>query len=95
MNKEDHDRTIEIAKLTVHEYFDHYLTDVFPQQTAAIISAHDQDAEAHRPVIIPLQRLKQRVDRVLWMVAGGAAVIGAGAGIFLDHAGDILRAVSR
>lgn len=69
MNREDRDRTVEMIQLGIHEYFDHYLTDVFPRQMDRCFDAHNSDSEAHKGAI-------QRVNRGGWMIAGMSALIG-------------------
>jgi hypothetical protein len=94
MNREDHDRTVEIAKLAINEYFDHYLSQVFPGQMERLFGAHNQDAGAHVPqfeIHVKTCPTRRKVSRVLWMVAGGAAVLGAGIGLLFDHAGAIFK----
>jgi hypothetical protein len=85
-----------MARLCVHEYFDHYLTDIFPQQTRALFAAHNQDAEAHDPRFsihtknCPTAR---RVDRLKWMIAGGSVVAGATMTLLVEHLPAILKAL--
>lgn len=69
MNREDHDRTVELIQLGIHEYFDHYLTDVFPKQMELYLGAHNSDSEAHQGAI-------KKINRGGWMVAGMSALIG-------------------
>jgi hypothetical protein len=97
MNKEDHDRTVEIARLSIHEYFDHYLSDVFPGQMGQLFESHNQDSDAHAPqfgIHVKTCPTRRRVSKALWMIAGGSAVAGALIGLLIDHAGAILRAIA-
>lgn len=68
----------QIAELETRRYFDHYLQVVWPAQQKALrehthlmIEQHDDSANAHGGV-------ERRVQRVIWMLLGAAAVGGAG-----------------
>lgn len=65
-------RVKEIAELETRRYFDHYLDTVFPVQVERFIDAHNDCPEAHGGV-------EKKVNRVLWICAGAAAV-GTGVG---------------
>lgn len=81
---QDEMRQVEqIAELAVRQYFDHYLTDVFPQQVRAIrehthlmVERHDQSDRAHGSV-------ERRFNRLVWLTAGMAAAGGTGLGMGL------------
>ncbi len=47
MDDQDYKRVEVIAKLTVREYFDHYLIEVFPTQLKEAIITHNKDVTAH------------------------------------------------
>lgn len=93
MTPAEHQAIVDISRLQIHEYFDHYLTDVFPKQIDEIMRAHNQDAEAHQPRIAPLYRTKRQVDRFTWLILGGAAVAGFVGGILAPHLPAILKAL--
>lgn len=59
----------EIAELQVRRYFDHYQTEVFPQQLKTIINTHDSDDKAHGAV-------EKKVNRAVWVFTGVAAAGG-------------------
>lgn len=84
---------VDVARLQVHEYFDHYLANVFPRQIDVILAGHNRDAEAHEPRFRPLMRAKQRFDRLIWLVIGGSTVIGAVGGFIASHLPQILKAI--
>ena len=67
---------VTIAKLTVHEYFDHYLAEVFPKSIQAVMDAHDHNCEAHGSVT-------KRFERFKWLFVGLAFGSGIGGGIGL------------
>ena len=93
MNSADERQVTTISRLQVHEYFDHYLTDVFPQQMDAIIDGHNQDAEAHEPRLGPLVKTQQQFNRLRWVVVGGGAVIGVVSGVIVRYGPIIIRAI--
>ncbi len=77
----DHQEMELIAEVTVRRFFTHYLEEVFPEQLAAAVTAHNRDITAHAHQI----RVAVRAESVrtrLWLVslifAGG---IGGGVGI--------------
>lgn len=65
-----------IAKLTVHEYFDHYLTNVFPESIQTILNAHDHNCAAHGSVT-------KRFERFKWLLIGLAGGSGIASGVGL------------
>jgi len=67
-----------IAKLTVHEYFDFYLTDVFPKSIQTVLDAHDHNCAAHGSVT-------KRFERFKWPIIGLAFGSGIGGGIGLSR----------
>jgi len=93
MNAADRKQVIDISRLQVHEYFDHYLTDVFPQQMDAIIEGHNQDAEAHEPRLSSLVKTQQQFNRLKWVMVGGSAVVGIVSGILLRYGPIIIKAL--
>ena len=96
MNVAEQNEVKTIADLSVNQYFDHYLTEVFPEQLRRFATAHNQDAEAHEPVFEVHKKTcptKATVDRWKWMIAGGSAVIGAVVGAVASHAGAIFHAL--
>lgn len=80
MNDDTRKEVEEIAELKVHQYFDHYLTEVFPVQVHQVIRAHDRDVTAHAALLDVHQKTcapGKRLRRVLYMIAGASAVVGA------------------
>lgn len=70
-----------IAQLEVRESFDHYLTEIFPEQLERIIAAHNKDVTAHSTQIrIAVRAESARVK--LWLY-GLIFVGGIGGGIGL------------
>lgn len=68
----------QIAELETRRYFDHYLTEVWPQQQKALrehthlmIEKHDDSDEAHGGV-------ERRFNRTLWLAMGSALTGGMG-----------------
>jgi len=74
LTEQEIDRIKELSELETRRYFDHYLEAVFPVQVERFIDAHNDCPEAHGSV-------EKKVSRVLWICAGAAAVLGAGAGL--------------
>jgi hypothetical protein len=66
---------IDLIRLQIHEYFDHYLTEVFPKQVGAIVGAHDKDTEAHAGQLEPLKKAARMMDRTRWMFLGAVAIL--------------------
>jgi len=93
---EEHQATVDIARLHVHEYFDHYLTDVFPAQMERLFRDHNKDSRAHGPRFafhLATCVTKKRLDRARWMLGGGSAVGGFVVALFAEHLGDIIRLI--
>lgn len=81
MDEKDCKKVELVAEITVRRYFDHYLEEVWPDQLAAAITAHNQDVTAHTEQIkgavkAESSRLKLWVYGLIF--AGG---IGGGVGI--------------
>ena len=76
MTPEDRQQTIDIVNLAIHKYFDHYLTDTFPAQMDRLFDHHNSDTDAHPAPFQALTQTSGRVNRAVWMLAGGSAVIG-------------------
>jgi hypothetical protein len=93
MTADEHQRMVDIAQLQVHEYFDHYLTDVFPTQICLIMDAHDKDGLAHETRLAPLYQAKKSFERFRWMILGGAAVVGCLGTLAAEHLGAIIKAL--
>jgi hypothetical protein len=96
MNPAEHQAVVDVAKVVVNEYFDHYLTEVWPKQIGIMLSSHNNDALAHDPrfVIHTLTcPMKRKMDHLKWMVAGGAAVAGVAGTLITEHIGAIIRAL--
>lgn len=62
----------DIAELKIRQYFDDYLTNVFPSQVKQLIELHDSDDKAHGAV-------ERRFDKTFWVMIG-VAFAGGGAG---------------
>lgn len=70
-----------IADATVQKFFNHYLTEIFPEQLAKVIAAHNCDVTAHAEQISA--KVEVAVGRLkLWIIAlifaGG---VGGGVGL--------------
>jgi hypothetical protein len=61
---------MDVAEVMVNRYFDHYLTDVFPQQMELLLKTHNADEGAHKGTI-------RKIHRGGWMIAGVSAFIAA------------------
>lgn len=84
-----------IAKVQVREYFDHYLDHTLPRQLKTIFEAHNQDAEAHQVLIGPLMKVRKRAQRLIWMVLGGAAVVGVVGTLIVEHLSAVVQIFSK
>jgi hypothetical protein len=93
MTPAEHQAVVDIARLSCHEYFDHYLTDVFPKQIDRMFDGHNHDVEAHPIQFTTFTKAKRRVDRILWMVAGGSVVVGSVGTLVADHFWAILKVI--
>ena len=91
MTPEEHQAVEDIARLNVHVYFDHYLTDIFPRQIKEILGSHNQDAEAHDVRIAPLEKSRRKMTRLVWMILGGSVVVGAIGGVLVEHLPQLFR----
>ena len=76
MTPEEHQATVDTAKVAINEYFDHYLGEVFPKQMDRMFAGHNADIEAHPVQMKALFNTKKKVDRWTWMIAGMSALIG-------------------
>ena len=75
MTSKDHQAVVDIAKVVVNEYFDHYLTEVFPAQLDRLFQSHNDDMKAHPVQFKVLAATKKKVDRATWMIAGMSVLI--------------------
>ena len=76
MTPEEHQATVDIAKVAINEYFDHYLSEVFPKQMDRMFAGHNSDINAHPEQMTALFKTKKKVDRWTWMFAGMSALFG-------------------
>lgn len=84
MSEPNCDKMKMIAQLEVRESFDHYLTEIFPEQLERIIAAHNCDVAAHSTQIrIAVRDESTRVK--LWLY-GFVFVGGIGGGVGLHRA---------
>jgi hypothetical protein len=91
----DRQEASDIAKLRIHEYFDHYLTDVFPKTVRTVFAAHNQDVAAHQDLLLIHEktcRSSTTIKRWKWMLAGGSLLIGAAGAIGVDRLLKVLGA---
>ena len=93
MTPEQHQATMDIADLQVHRYFDHYLSEVFPAQICSIMDAHEKDGRAHETRFAPLYKSRYKVERLWWMILGGAAVVGCLGTLAVEHLPAIIKAL--
>lgn len=77
LNETDKQEVQMIAELEVRQYFDHYLTEIFPKQLAVTLEAHDQNCGAHGSIT-------KRFERFKWMLIGLAAGGGISGGYGLS-----------
>lgn len=73
LNENQRDEVKDIAELKVRQYFDEYLTNVFPSQVKQMITEHDNNPTAHDGVAGEVKKAK-------WLLTGAAAVFGIGTG---------------
>ena len=76
MTPEDHQSVVDVSKVVVNEYFDHYLSDVFPKTLDRLFQAHNDDLKAHPAQMTALFKTKRKVDVWTWMFAGMSALVG-------------------
>ena len=81
MDAADKTEVKTISELTIRQFFDHYLDEVFPGQLDRIIRAHNADAEAHASqILVAIRHESYRVR--LWLIGLVFAVgLGGGAGV--------------
>jgi hypothetical protein len=84
-------QVLDIAELQVNRYFDHYLSEVFPEQMDRLFKNHDDNVDAHPVQFKTLYATKRRVDRVTWMFAGGAAVVSFAATMIASHWSQLVK----
>lgn len=84
----DREAIVNIAKLEVREYFDHYLNVVLPRQEKAnrhhthlTVEAHNSSRKAHGGV-------EQKVNRMRWVLVG----LGTGLGFLGGLGGKMFAA---
>jgi hypothetical protein len=63
LTQEHREQIKDIAELEVRKYFDHYQTNIFPQQLTVIIAAHNTDEAAHGGV-------EKKIARFIWIGTG-------------------------
>ena len=78
MKATDQKEAETIADLAVERYFNHYLTEIFPDQLDRIIASHDCDNKAHGSIV-------RKVSKMKWLVIGAATVFLAGAGVSIPQ----------
>jgi len=64
MSPQERQQVIDLAQLQINQYFDHYLSEVFPKQMKLYFDTHS--------VACPVKR---RVDRFTWTVTGMSALL--------------------
>ncbi len=60
----------------IQAYFDHYLTQVYPEQLKRAFDQHNADPKAHPVAFRMIAKTSRRVNRSMWLLAGGSAVAG-------------------
>ena len=93
MTPQERQHAIDLIDLQINRYFDHYLTDVFPRQMDRMFASHNRDVEAHPVQFTTIVKTKRRVDRVLWMIAGGSTVIGLIGGLVAGRLPALVKAL--
>jgi hypothetical protein len=96
MTPADHQAIVDASKVVVSEFFGHYLDVTFPAQIERILRGHNHDVEAHAAVLDVHTKTcptKKRVDKLKWMIAGGAAVAGSAAALLAEHLPAVIRAL--
>jgi hypothetical protein len=94
MTPAERQEVVDLAQLSIHQYFDHYLTDVFPQQIGHIMGSHEGNATAHEVRFAPLVKSARRFNRIMWTVAGGIAVAGFFGTIAIRFGPQLVKAFS-
>jgi hypothetical protein len=94
MSPQERQEVIDLAQLSIHQYFDHYLTEVFPPQMKHIMLAHDESVVAHEERFAPLIRSARKFNRIMWTVAGGIAVAGFFGTIAIRFGPQLVKAFS-
>ena len=79
MSPTERQQVIDLAQLQINQYFDHYLTAIFPKQLADLMDCHNHSDEAHPVQFKCLAAVKRKVSRAGWMIAGMSALLGLGA----------------
>ena len=75
MSPEERQQVIDLARLQINEYFDHYLTNTFPQQLQTMFRAHNESVESHPDQFERLDKVEGRVNKATWMIAGVVALL--------------------
>ena len=70
-----------VAEVTVRRFFTHYLEEVFPEQLAAAITAHNKDVTAHGQQIRVAITAESARIRIWLMGIAFAGGLGGGVGI--------------
>lgn len=81
LNQQQRQEVSDIAELAVRRYFDHYLTEVFPQQVKGIegkIRAHDVNVFAHGGIV-------RRFAKFKYLLLGFAAAGGFGGAVGIER----------
>ena len=76
MTGPERQQIMDIADLAINRYFDHYLTEVFPDQLDRLMKSHNADGGAHPTQFATLAATSSKVSQVTWMVAGMSALLG-------------------
>lgn len=70
----DKDEMKTIAQLEVHKYFDHYLTEIFPQQVQRFLDGHQNACPWGK-----------KLNRIIWTAVGFSLAIGVGGTLTVEQ----------
>ena len=75
MTGTERQQMMDIAELAINRYFDHYLTEIFPEQMDRLMQSHNSDGGAHPSQFATLAATSSKVSRATWMMAGMSVLV--------------------
>ena len=75
MTTEERQRIVDLVGLGVERYFNHYLTDVSPEQMDRVFKDHNSDVDAHPVQFKVVEKTERKVARFVWMIMGMSALV--------------------